>query len=574
MPQHIVIIGAVSLGPKVASRFKRLEPDSRVTIVDQESLVSYSCGGIPYYVSGEATAPEAIIQNNFQTLRDEKYYDNVIGAQLFRNTKARSLDRHNRTVVLEDLFSGEARTVHYDQLVLATGKRPKPLSLPNAHLDGVIDVYSLKSAVAVRERIVHPGVNKAVILGGGLTGIETAEALSDMWEVETTVIELEDQLLPYDLSSDMAKVVKHHLEEKGITVLLKERILRIEGDGSVERIVTDQRTLEAELLIVATGVQPNAELAKQAGLVISPGGAVAVDERMRTSDPFIYAGGDCVETVDPITQGLIYRPWPSIAQRQGRVIATNLAGGEASFPACVVNIATKVFDLPVAFAGLSIHGALQAGFDAVSVAVAQLERAHFWHQKDYMYLELVVEKGTGRVLGIQGFGDSGDGLVGRVNTVAAILPNRPTATDIGNLNIAYAPPFSGAMDIVNTLGNVAENLLFGRGEVMHPRDFLSIWRRRGKSDWVILDTRYSHEAETFSQKYGDIWKSISLTELMDRKAEIPKDKRFLVLCKTGERSYDSQVFLNHLGVRESYNLQGGIAYLQKCGIIQDDEIVA
>jgi rhodanese-related sulfurtransferase len=185
-------------------------------------------------------------------------------------------------------------------------------------------------------------------------------------------------------------------------------------------------------------------------------------------------------------------------------------------------------------------------------------------------MELVVEKGTGRVLGVQGVSNAGDGLVGRVNTVAGLLEYGISAGEIGNLEIAYAPQYSAAMDIVNTLGNSAENVVFGRARVMGPVEFEALWPEMGKNGWIVLDTRFKHEAEPFVKKYPDRWKHIPTTELLARKHEVPTDKKLVVLCKTGERSYDSHVILNTMGIQESRNLEGGLMYLMQCGLISTD----
>jgi NADPH-dependent 2,4-dienoyl-CoA reductase/sulfur reductase-like enzyme/rhodanese-related sulfurtransferase len=573
--QSIVIIGAVSLGPKVAARFKRLELDSRVTLVDEENLVSYSCGGIPQFLSGEINLPEGIVSNNFQTLRDEKYYKDVLDVTLMRNTKAVRIDRQKKEVAVQNVENGKQDILPYDKLVLATGKRPKALALPGSDLPGVLDVYSLKSAATIRQRIINPGVEKAVIIGGGFTGLETIQALAEMWEIESTLVEIADQLLPDYFSPNMAKAIRHHIEEQGATVYLGEQVLRLEGNGAIERVVTNKRTIEADLVINATGVEPNTELAKQAGLEISPFGAIVINKKMQTSDPFIYAGGDSVEIPNLVTQKSAYFPWPSLAQRQGRVIGTNLAGGDAEFRGGVGNFAATFFGKSFACAGLSIQSAIREGFDAINIMVAQLERAHFWPDpnKEYMFLELVVENETGRVLGMQGMGDSGDGLVGRVNTVAALLESKPTATDIGNLEIAYAPQFSGAMDIVNTLGNAAENVISGRSRVIDPDELAKLWPDMVSKKWLVLDTRYPQEVKPIVSNYPERWQSISLTELLKRRDEVPRDKNLIVVCKTGERSYDALIILNHMGLQENYNLQGGLLYLQRMGMISDDNKV-
>ena len=567
MAQNTVIIGAVSVGPKAGARLRRLQPDAKVVMLDQESLISYACGGIPMFLSGEITVPEALAENNFQTPRDEKYYKNAVGVNLLRNTRALKIDREKKEVLIQNLANGKREILPYDNLVIATGKRPSSVEISGSGLTGVLDVYSLKSAVAVKEHIVR-GVEKAVIVGGSFTGVETAQAFADMWDIKTTVIEAENQLLPWRLGPNSAALLKGHMENKGIAICLGQKVLRLEGNGSVQRVVTQEGTVDADLVILATGVEPNADLAREAGIEISPRGAIVVNKRMQTSDPFIYAGGDCVEIPDLVTGKPGYFPWPSLAQRQGRVIGTNIAGGKAEFKGAVGIFATKIFDKSFACAGLNIAAARREGFDAVNIMVSQLERAHFWPLKDFMFLDMVVEKKTGRVLGIQGMGDS-EGVMGRVNTVGALLESKPTASDIGNLEIPYSPQLSGAMDIVNTLGNYAENVISGRGATIDAEQFRKILHDKNNSDWVVMDARYSHEAEPYLKKNpGGIWQNISVTEILARKGEVSKDKKLIILCKTGERSYDFQVVIDRMGV-ENYNLQGGLVPLWRLGIISE-----
>ena len=196
MIKNIVIIGAVSLGPKAAARLKRLQPDAKVTMVDQESLVSYSCGGIPMFLSGDISEPEGLVQNNFQTLRDEKYYTHVLDVTLLRNTRALKIDRQKKEVLVQSLPNGKQEVLPYDNLVVATGKRPKPFTVSGFDLPGVLDVYSLKSAAAVKDRIVKHGAEKAVIIGAGFTGLETAQSLIEMWGIQTTVVEISRSTAP------------------------------------------------------------------------------------------------------------------------------------------------------------------------------------------------------------------------------------------------------------------------------------------------------------------------------------------------------------------------------------------
>jgi rhodanese-related sulfurtransferase len=215
---------------------------------------------------------------------------------------------------------------------------------------------------------------------------------------------------------------------------------------------------------------------------------------------------------------------------------------------------------------MSLKKALSEGFDALSVFVVQFDRAHFYPEKDLIYLELVVEKGTGRVLGIQGLGSMSDSMFARVNAVAAILKYRPTTADISNLELLYAPPFSSAMDILNALGNTAENTLAGKNRVIDADQFTNWWLERDRGDTVFLDCRGWGNAEYFVNKYPDHWKSIPQDELRVRMEEVPKEKRMVLICNTGVRSYEAQVILDEMGVRDTYNLQGGVASLKKWGL--------
>ena len=564
--QNVVIIGAVALGPKAACRFKRLEPESKVTMLDQSDLISYGGCGIPYFVSGDLSDPGQLQSTSFHMIRDEKFFRDAKNIDVLTNVRALSIDRSRKTVLAQNVLDGKEQTLPYDKLVLATGSRPKRLPVPGAELEGVFTVSDLNEAVAIKRRVAEGKVEKAVIIGAGAIGLEMAEALADLWGIDTSVIEVEDQILPGIVSANMARMGQHHLAENGVSIYLGEQVVRLEGDGRVQKIVTDKRALDADLVIMAVGVTPNSDLAKDAGLETSPDGAIVVNQRMETSDRDIYAGGDCVSVTDIVTGKPAYFPSGSLANREGRVIGTNLAGGDARFEGSVGTFIVKLFEISLSNAGMSLKKAQSEGFDALSVFVVQFDRAHFYPEKDLVYLELVVEKETGRVLGIQGLGSMSDSMFARVNAVAAILKYRPTTADISNLELLYAPPFSSAMDILNALGNTAENALAGKNRVIDADQFTDWWLERDRGDTLFLDCRGWGNAEYFVNKYPDHWKSIPQDELRARIEEVPKEKRMVLICNTGVRSYEAQVTLDQMGIRDTYNLQGGVAALKKWGL--------
>ncbi|MFO7987554.1 MAG: FAD-dependent oxidoreductase [Desulfatiglandaceae bacterium] len=566
MTQNVVIVGAVALGPKAACRFKRLMPEAKVTMIDETDLISYGGCGIPYFVSGDVSDPGQLQSTSFHMLRDETFFKNAKDIDVLTRVRAVSIDRDQKEVHIEHVETGEKERLSYDRLVLATGSSPKRLPIPGSEMEGVFTVSDLSGAVAIKDQVAGGAVDKAVIIGGGAIGLEMAEALADLWGIKTSVVEIADQILPGIVSPVVARMGRQKMAENDISVYVREQVLRLEGDGRVQRVVTDKRTLDADLVIMAVGVSPNADLAKDAGLKISPAGAIVVNERMETSDPHIYAGGDCVEIQDLITETPAYFPSGSLANRQGRVIGTNLAGGNATFEGAVGTFAIKLFDLSIASAGLSLERARSHGYDALSVFVVQFDRAHFYPEKDLIYLELVVEKETGRVLGIQGLGGMEGGMFARVSAVATLLKYQPTTADVSNLELPYAPPFSSAMDVVNALGNAAENTLAGKNRVIDADQFAQWWTERKQGNTLFLDCRGWGNAEDFVKKYPEEWKSIPQDELTARMDEVPRDKNLVLICNTGVRSYEAQITLDQMGIPHTYNLQGGVAALKKWGL--------
>ena len=565
MAQNIVVVGAVALGPKAACRFKRLEPESQITMIDRSSIISYGGCGIPYFISGDVSDPQQLQSTSFNMLRDEKFFDDAKDIRVMTNTQAVMIDRKAKVVHTLNVIDGKNDILPYDKLVLGTGSRPKQLKIPGSDLKGIFPVSDMRTAIEIKEKISGGSVGKALIVGAGFIGLEIAEALADLWGIETTVVEITNQVFPRFISKNLAHMVQHHMEENEVSFHLSEKVLRFEGDETVQSVVTDKRTIETDLVIMAVGIEPHTGLARDAGLKISPRGGIVVNKQMQTSDPYIYAGGDCVEIENLITEKPGYFPLGSLANRQGRVIGTNLAGGNEQFDGAVGSFVVKLFEISVAGAGLTLDVALQEGFDAISAFIVQFDHAHFYPEKDLMYLELVVERETGRVLGIQGLGNTEEGMVGRINAVAELLKHKPTTRDISNLELAYSPPFSSAMDIINALGNTAENILAETNRVMEADEFIAWWLEREKDETFFLDCRGWGNAEEFVEKYPNHWKSIPQDELSERLGEVPVDKRIVLICNTGVRSYEAQVTLDQAGIRNSYNLQGGMAAVKKLG---------
>ena len=567
MAEKILVIGGVALGPKAASRCRRLLPDAEITMVDENDYISYGGCGIPYYVSGEVQNIDALRQTNADVIRDPAFFAAQKNIIVHNHTRALAIDRKNKTVQVENLDNGEKRLLPYDKLVIATGATPRVPNVPGAGLRGVHTLTRLEAAREIRQACEGGKIKSAVVVGGGFIGLEAAVALADMWGVEVSVVEMLDQLLPGVLSPDMALMARNDCESGGVAVYTGEKVVRIEGDGTVSRVVTDKREIAADLVIFAAGFIPNGRLAAAAGLAMAPFGAILANEHLRTSDPDIYTGGDCAAIKNIITGKPGYMPLGSLANREGRVIGTNLAGGNATFPGYVGTWAVKLFKRSFCGVGLATPRARAEGFDALGVLINQLDRAHFYPEKKMMTLEIVADKKTRRVLGLQGACEDGDAVKARIDAVAAVLEyaQNPVLEDISNLEVAYAPPFSAAMDAINTVANVAENVLEGRMKPIGVPEFMELWKNRAANNFYFIDSRPAKAGKKMEEKYPD-WHSIPLEEIHERLKEIPRDRPIALICNTGNRASTVQLVLANNGITDTVNAMGGMQAAGQMGL--------
>ena len=286
----------------------------------------------------------------------------------------------HKVVQIEDLESGEKKELPYDKLMLATGARPFVLPIAGVDLDGVFTIANLHKAIEIKKRIAKGMVGTAVVIGGGAIGVEMAEALADLWGVKTTLIEFMPQLLPRIVDWQFAAMLKTHLQEKDIEVYTSEGASAILGDenGKVTAVQTPERTLEADLVIMAAGVRPRSELAKEAGLAVASWGGIVVNRCLQTSDPDIYAAGDCIATTNLVTGKETYAPLGSLANREGRIVGDNMAGLASQLKGVVGSFIMKAFDRCIAATGITYEVARAEGFDADYALTAPSDRAHFF----------------------------------------------------------------------------------------------------------------------------------------------------------------------------------------------------
>lgn len=570
MSKKIVIVGGVAAGPKAACHLKRLQPGWEVTIVDQDSLISYGGCGIPYYVCGDVSDESELRSTSFHMVRDENFFQNAKGVHVLTRTRALAINRKNKTVSVQNLDSGEKQELAYDKLMLATGARPFVLPIPGNDLDGVFTIANLHKAIEIKKRISRGMVEKAVVIGGGAIGVEMAEALKDLWGVETSLLEFMPQLLPNAVDWQFASMLQTHLQESDIQVFTDEGATEIVGndEGKVIAVKTAKRTLDADLVIMAAGVRPRGEIAAEAGLQVAPWGGIVVNRRLQTTDPDIYAAGDCIAVNHLVTGKQTFAPFGSLANKEGRVVGDNMAGVATTFDGVVGSFIMKAFERCIAATGLTYEAAKHEGFDADYALTAPSDRAHFFPGEAIAVFQLVFDKSTRKVLGMQGFGVMNDSISARIDTAAALIAKGGTIEDFSMVEMAYAPPFSAAIDSINAAAFVADNICGGRLRKVGMDRFLA-WMEdfSTEPEWVALDIRHPLEATPFVEKFGvDKWCAIPYAEVRERHAELPQDKTMVILCDAGTRSFEVQVFLDHIGKKNTIVLGGGFNVVRRIGV--------
>ena len=324
---RVLVIGGVACGPKTASRLKRLLPDTDVTMIEKGKIVSYGACGLPYYVEGLFPDVNMLTETPVGVSRTPAFFEKAKGFHVLTRTEAIRIDNHRKTVRVRDLDTRREDDLPYDKLVIATGGSPLRPPIEGIDLKNVWFVRELQDVSSMVESIEKMGLRKAVLIGAGYIGMEMAEALVNRG-LDVAIVEMFDQVMPQFLDKDMAMLVQKHLQAKGVRLALGEAVTAIAGSGKVESVETDKQSIPADLVIVAVGVRPNDQLARDAGLLCAPNGGIVINSYCQTSDPHIYAGGDCVvnQYAHPITGSPLYVPLGSTANKHGRVIANHIAG--------------------------------------------------------------------------------------------------------------------------------------------------------------------------------------------------------------------------------------------------------
>lgn len=552
--KKIIVIGGSAAGPKAASRARRLDENATITIYQKASDLSMASCGYPYYIGGFFNDRNQLLCSPAGVVRDSKFFLNAKNINAVVNTEVTAIDRKNKRIEFTNLLTGEKGSDTYDKLVITTGASPRKPPVEGIDLEGVTTLQSLSDADYLRKIRDEGKIKKAVVVGGGLIGIETCEALH-LAGIEITIIELLPQLLTF-LDKQMARLVEKYIQTKA-NVILKNGVTAFLGENGRLTAVKLQNGTEipCDLAVVAIGVSPNTKLAKNAGIEIGHTGGIMVNEYMQTNDPDIYAAGDCVEIPNLITGKSVHAPYGDLANLEGRVVGENvIMGNVAKFSGTIQTGICKVFDYGVGSTGLSEQNALQQGFDTIETVVnASLDKPGFMQGK-LLITKLVVNKTNGKILGAQVIGP------GEVSKQVAIwamaIKNHLTVDDMVNADLPYAPPYSLAIDHSIATAHVMQNKLEGLFKGISAKELKD--KLNNKEPMVLIDVRNPDEYEEMRLGVGE--KLIPLGQLRKRLNELPEDKNTEIItwCKISLRGYEAARVLQAYGYRNVKVLEGGI----------------
>jgi NADPH-dependent 2,4-dienoyl-CoA reductase/sulfur reductase-like enzyme/rhodanese-related sulfurtransferase len=553
-PLRVVVVGGVACGPKAASRLKRLLPEAEVTMIDRGGLVSYGACGLPYYVEGVYPRIEALIETPAGVPRNPGFFEKVKGFQSLIRTEAVAIDRKQKTIRIREVESRDERDLFYDKLILATGGRPIEPPIAGLSLGNVWYMRHPNDAESMVQSIETERLRQAVVIGAGYIGVEMAEALR-LRGLNVTLVEIFDQIMPQFLDLEMALLAAKHLRQKGVDLALGERVLAIEGKGKVASVRTDKRLLPADLVIIGVGVLPNDELAREAGLTCSPKGGIVINQFCQTSDPDIYAGGDCVVN-HYAGLGLdapLFVPLGSTSNKHGRIIADHIAGLTNPFPGITATGVCRAFDYTLARTGLTEKQAKELHRDVETAIWAGPDKPHYLPDSRPLVIKMIASRESRRLLGVQivGMGDASK----RLDVAAGAIFFGATVDQVANLDLGYAPPYATALDPIATTAHVMVNKLDGLARGLSP---LEAKRRIDRGDDIILlDVRTPGEFDLMRLPYPNVT-HIPLGALRARKGELPKDKDILAFCKVSMRGYEAQRILNAAGYTRVWFIEGGL----------------
>lgn len=541
MGKKIVIVGGVAGGATAAARLRRLDESAEIVVLERTGFVSYANCGLPYYVGGVIKEKSAL------TLQSPESFKIRFNIDVRVLSEVTAIDRENKTVTVKNLADGSEYTESYDKLILSPGAKAMVPDTPGVESRRVLKLRTVEDALEMRRIVEEEKPERAVVVGGGFIGLEAAENLMEAG-VQVTLLQRSEQVLP-PLDWDMACELHDHMRKKGLDLRFKHSVESYEEiPGGVRVHVVGRESIDCSFVVLAVGVVPESELAKAAGLVLGPKGSIDVDSHMRTSDPDIYAVGDAVPVLDPLTGKLKLTPLAGPANKQGRIAADNICGIDSEYKGTIGSTVIKVFDLTAACTGLNEKAAKAAGIAYERIVGYWGNHAGYYPGAENMLVKVLFAPDTGRILGAQIVGPAG--VDKRIDVFATAIRAGLTGADLAELELSYAPPYGSAKDPVNMCGFMIENIRAGIVRQFH-WDQVAALPRDGSV--TLLDVRNPGE---YARGHIDGAVNIALDGIREHLDELDKSKPVYVNCFSGMRSYIACRILSGNGF-DCYNLSGG-----------------
>ena len=541
---RVLIVGGVAGGATAAARIRRLDENAEITVFERSGYISYANCGLPYYIGDVITDPEEL------TLQTPESFFSRFRINMKVHHEVTKIHPDQKTISVKNLETGEEFEESYDKLILSPGAKPTQPRIPGVGMEKVFTLRTVEDTFRIKEYINKHQPKSAVLAGGGFIGLELAENLKKLG-MDVTIVQRPKQLMnPFD--ADMASFIHSEIRKHGVKLALGHTVEGFEEkDGGVDILLKDEMPLHADMVVLAIGVTPDTYLAKEAGLKLGIKGSIVVNDRMETSIPDIYAAGDAVQVKQYVTgqDALISLAGP--ANKQGRIIADNICGGDSRYTGSQGSSVIKVFDMTAATTGINETNARKAGLDVDTVILSPMSHAGYYPGGKVMTMKVVFEKETYHLLGAQIVGY--EGVDKRIDVLAAAIHGKMKATELKDLDLAYAPPYSSAKDPVNMAGFMIDNISKGILKQWHLEDIDPLPR---DGSVTLLDVRTVRE---FGNGHIEGFINIPVDELRERLDEIEKDKPVYVICQSGLRSYIGTRILEGNGYT-AYNFAGGFRF--------------
>ncbi|MCF7927846.1 MAG: FAD-dependent oxidoreductase [Spirochaetales bacterium] len=556
MAKKIIVIGGSAAGPKAAARARRLDNDAEITIIQKAHDLSMASCGFPYYVGGFFDDRNKLLCTPTGVVRDPTFYMKTKEIFAKTDTEVTKINRQDKTVETKNVQTGESETLEYDKLIMAMGACPKMPPVPGTELEGITTLQSMPDADYLRKVRDEGTIKKAVVVGGGLIGIETCEALQ-LAGIKITVVEMLPQILMF-LDWQLAKILENHVKTHAADVITDNAVSAFLGDenGKLRAVkLANGDEIPCEMAVVAIGVTPNTKLARDADINVGKTGGVVVNEYMQTNDPDIYAIGDCTEVPQRMSGNNVHAPYGDLANLEGRVAGENvIQGNVATFPGTIQTGVCKVFDFSAGSTGLSEASAKKLGYkNAVSVVTAGPDKPGFMGAH-ILINKITADTETGKMLGFQciGMGDASK----QIGMAAMAIMGGLTIDQLVNADLPYAPPFSLAIDNIVAAAHAMQNKLHG---LMEGLSAIEVKKKLDSGETpFIIDCRGPEEWEQMRLGVGE--HLIPVGALRGRIKELPEDKNteIITFCKISLRGYEAARILVANGYKNVKVMEGGL----------------